>query len=57
MATLEELRQKRIQDLQNRNQSSSVSDARTKAVERIKGGSKTFIEAPQGIPEAEGKIT
>lgn len=44
MATLEELRQKKIEELKKRKETSSISDARTEAVERWKNRGSSFIE-------------
>lgn len=49
MATLEELRKKRLQDLQTRPQSSALDDARSKRLEELRTQKRTFTEKPAEI--------
>lgn len=52
MATLEELRKKRLQELQSRQQSSGVDDSsRQKRIDEIRSKKSTFTERPQEIQD------
>lgn len=52
MASLEELRQKRLQELKGGNSSSSLNDIRAKRITELKSKKSTFTEKPQEIQDA-----